>query len=115
MAHTHDNLRRYLEQLSTRTTHYDIIPITETTEKDGSVRKAINKEDMFSLETVLLLQDLLAVEKQMLAALNKLNTQQTVLEQKLNNLQTQLTQMNTNVQNLQNNVRKIAESNEEIE
>lgn len=119
MAHTHNNLRRYLDQLSTKTTHYEIIPITEKPQKDGSVQKTIGKEDMFSIETVTLLQDLLDVQKQMLAALNKLNAQQVTLEQKLNNLQNQVAQLNNNAQQIKNEISNIdnntAKTREKIE
>ena len=68
---------------------------------------------LFGVEQAI--RNLMEVEKQVLETLKTIASQQAVLEQKLNNMQAQLTQINTNVQNLQNNVRKIAESNEEIE
>lgn len=113
MAHT--QLKNYLEGIYNKTTHFSEIPVNEKVMSDGKVQKSISKEDMFSLETVILLRDLLDVEQQMLAAINKINTQQTVLEQKLNNLQTQVTQLSNNTQKIENNMQNVEKKVESIE
>ena len=76
--------------------------------------REIGREDLFSLETIILLNDILDVQKQMLDNFNKLLLKQEVLDKKLTDLQDKTTQINTNLQNLKADIQGIKNTNSQL-
>lgn len=98
----HKQFKEYLEKQYERINHFPYILGED------------KKDDLFSLETVILLNDMLDVQKQMLENLGKLLLKQEVIDKKLTDLQEKTAQISANLQSVKSDVQGIKSNNTQI-
>ncbi len=98
----HKQFKEYLEKQYERINHFPYILGED------------KKDDLFSLETVILLNDMLDVQKQMLENLGKLLLKQEVIDKKLTDLQEKTAQISANLQSVKSDVQGIKNNNTQI-